>query len=50
METYSVSFKKNTANESSSIGRTKQNRLKVVSNCAVCGKNKSKFVKNQELH
>ena len=38
METYCVSCKKNTVNKNSSVRRTKQNRLMVVSNCAVCGK------------
>ena len=48
METYCVSCKKNTANTNSGIRRTKQNRLILVSNCAVCGKKKSKFIQNQE--
>ena len=40
MKTYCVSFKKNTANKNSSVRRTKQNRLILVSNCAVYGKKK----------
>ena len=32
------SCKKNTANKNSSVERTKQNRLLLVSNCAVSGK------------
>ena len=35
METYCVSCKKNTAKRPSSIRRTKQNRLMLLSNCAV---------------
>ena len=31
METYCVSYKKNTANKNSSVRRTKQNRLMLVS-------------------
>ena len=44
-----LSCKKNTANENSSVRKTKQNRLMVLSNCAVCDKKKSTFIKNQEL-
>ena len=50
MEIYCVSCKKNTAYKNSSAERTKQNRLTLVSNCAVFGDKKSKFIKNQELH
>ena len=35
METYCDSCKKNTANKNSSVRRTKQNRLMLLSNCAV---------------
>ena len=48
METYCVSCKKNTANKNSSVRRTKQNRLMLVSNCAICCEKKSRFIKNQE--
>ena len=40
MEPYIVSCKKNTANKNSSVRKNKQNRLKLLSNCAVCGKKK----------
>ena len=50
METYCVSCKKNTAHKNSTVRKTKQNRLMLVSNCAVCCKKKSRFIKNQELH
>ena len=50
METCSVSCKKNTANENASVRKTKQNRLMVLSNCAVCGKKKWGLIKNQEFH
>ena len=49
MEAYCVSCK-NTVNENSSVRKTKQNRLMLLSNCAVCGKKKSPFIKNKELH
>ena len=52
METYCVSCKKKSANKNSSVRQTKQNRLRLVllSNCVVCGKIKSTFIKNQELN
>ena len=49
METYCVSCKKNTANENSSVRRTNQNRLMLLSNCSVCDKKKLNFINNQEL-
>ena len=49
METYCVSCKKKTANKNLSFRKSKQNRLMVLSNCAVLGKKKSTFIKNQEL-
>ena len=50
METYSVSCKKNTALKNSSCQKIKQNRLTLLSNCAVCSKKKSTLIKNQKLH
>ena len=52
METYCVNYKKYTANENSSVRKTKENRLMLFlkSNCAVCGKKKSTFIKSKELH
>ena len=41
--------KKYTANKNSSVGETKQNRLMLLSNCAIGGKKKSCSIKNQEL-
>ena len=37
-------------NKSSRVRKNKENRLKFLSNCAVCGKKKMNFIKNQELH
>ena len=48
METYCISCKKNTANKNSSVRRTKQNRLILVSNYSASVKKKSRFIKNQE--
>ena len=50
METYCVSCKKNSVNKHSSVRRTKQNKLMLASNCAVCGKKNSRLIKSQELH
>ena len=50
METYCLSCKRNTGNTYSTVKRTKENRLMVVSNCAVYGKKKSRFIKSQKLH
>ena len=48
MGTYCVCCKKYTANENSSVRITKQNILILLSNCAICGKKNSAFIKNQE--
>ena len=45
---YCVSCKKNTMNKNSSVRRTKQNRLMLVLNCAICSKKKLRFITNQE--
>ena len=50
METYCVSCKENTANKNSSVRTTKQNRLMLLSSCAVCCQKKLAFIKNKELH
>ena len=48
MEMYCVSCEKNTANKNSSLRKTKQNRLMLVSNCGVSGKKNVRIIKNQE--
>ena len=48
METYCVSWKKNTASKNTSMKRTKNIRLMLVSNCVICGKIKSRFLEIQE--
>ena len=50
MKTYCVSCNKKTANGNYGVRRTKQKRLKLVSNCAVCDHKKLRFIKNQEVH
>ena len=49
METFCISCKKYPINETSSARKTKQNIIMLLSNCAVCGKKKSTFIK-KELH
>ena len=41
MESYCVSCKKYIANENSTVRKIKQNRLMILSNCAISGKKKS---------
>ena len=48
METYCVSFKEKYFEQKCSVRRARQNKLITVSNCAICGKKKSRFIKNQE--
>ena len=50
MEAYCVSCTTNTANHNSNVRKTKQNRLMLLSNCAVCGKKTLTFIKNEEPH
>ena len=38
METYCFGYKKNTANETYNHRKSKQNRLMLLSKCAICGK------------
>ena len=45
MEKYLDSCKKYTVNENSNVTKTKQNRLMLLSNCAVCGKKSWTFIK-----
>ena len=43
--TYFVTCKKNTADKNCGVRKTKQNRLMIVSNCAICDKKKPMFKK-----
>ena len=49
METHCVTFKKNTENEDSRVRKTKQKRLSLLSNCAVCGKKNQFLLKIRNL-
>ena len=50
MEKYCICCKRNTAIENSSVKKTKENKLMVLSNYVICGKKELIFIKNQELH
>ena len=45
-----TSCKKNTANENSSVRKTRQNRLMILSNYAVVAWKNLTFIKNKEVH
>ena len=47
-KTYCFSCKKYTANENSNFRKLNKSRLILLSNCAVCSKKKSTFIKNKE--
>ena len=49
MEMYFFSCRKYSANENLTVRKTEQNRLTLLSNCTICGKKKSTFIKNKEL-
>ena len=46
-ETYCLSCKKNTENTNLKIVKSKNNRSKIQLNCAICGSEKSRFIKEQ---
>ena len=50
MEICCVSCTQNTSNKSSNFRKSKLNRLMILSNYGVCGKKKSRFIKNKEIH
>ena len=46
--TYCLLCKRNTKNINPKVVKTKSNRLAMVSKCAVCNKNKFRFIKEPE--
>ena len=48
MNSYCLSCKKDTKNINPKIVRTKNNRLMMLSKCAICNNKKSRFIKEQE--
>ena len=47
--TYCLLCKKDTKNINPKVVKTKNNRFALVSKCAVCNKNKFRFIKGQEV-
>ena len=48
MKSYCLSCKKDTKNINPKMVRTKNNRLMMLSKCAICSNKKSRFIKEQE--
>ena len=48
MESYCLKCKKNTENINPEISSTSNGKAMILSNCAICGSKKCKFIKNQE--
>ena len=48
MLTYCLKCKKDTENKEVKLVKTKNGRIALSSNCAVCGNKKSRFMKEQE--
>ena len=46
MKSYCLKCRKDTENPK--VSKTSNNRIKVLSKCAICGNKKSRFIKNQE--
>ena len=48
MKSYCLKCRKNTENINPSFPSTSHGRAMTLSKCAICGSNKSRFIKNQE--
>ena len=48
MKSYCLKCKKDTENINPKISKTSNNRIMILSKCALCGSKKSRFIKNQE--
>ena len=48
MESYCLKCRKDTKNIDPEISSTSNGRAMILSNCAICGSKKSRFIKNQE--
>ena len=49
MQSYCLMCKKNTENKNTSVVWSKNNRLRMTSDCAVCGKKNLNLIKNKIL-
>ena len=48
MKSYCLKCRKDTENINTKDSKTSNNRIMVLSKCAICGSKKSRFIKNQE--
>ena len=48
MKSYCLKCRKDTENINPKFSKTSNNRIMVLSKCAICGSKKSRIVKNQE--
>ena len=48
MKQYCLKCRKNTENINQKVSNTSNGRTMVLSQCAICGSKKSRFIKNQE--
>ena len=48
MESYCLKCRKYTENTDPKVSSTSNNRILILSQCAICGSKKSKFIKDQE--
>ena len=49
MKSYCLKCRKDTENVNRKVSKASNNRIMVLSKCAICGSKKSRFVKNQEV-
>ena len=47
MKSYCLRCKKDTENRNPKVSKTSNNRIMILSKCAICGCKKSRFIKNQ---
>ena len=48
MKSYCLKCRKDTENINPRVSKTSNNRIMVLSKCAICGNKKARFIKNQE--
>ena len=48
MKSHCLKCRKGTENINRKVSKTSNNRIKILSKCAICGRKKSRFIKNQE--
>ena len=48
MESYCLKCRKNTENLDPKVSASSNDRIMILSKCAICGSKKSRFIKNQE--